>query len=717
LTVRRHGGENTDIVTLLRCKKQVQDSGTPSPTASLAVDIGGTFTDVVLRRGAELFVDKTLTTPDDLLDGFFRGVDSVLHKAGATPADVAGTIVHATTVVTNALIERKGAHTAMVFTKGFADILEIRDERRYDMYDPQIEFPAPLVGADDVFTIDERVLADGSVARPLQIRDVDELCKALKRGGIESVGVCLLHSYKNPHHEQQIGDALQRQLPSIYVSLSSEVAGQIREYLRASTTAANAYAVPVTYPYLNRLGARLEREGFRSRPLIMLSSGGVVGPGTAGRMPVRMIESGPAAGALGAAFAAHALGLRDLLAFDMGGTTAKVCLIQDYRPLVTGLFEIDRVYRFKEGSGLPVTVPCIDMIEIGAGGGSIAQVNDLGLLNVGPRSAGSRPGPACYGLGGAEATVTDADVVLGAIDPSKFLGGAMRLDAEAAIGAVTRIGKELGVSPLAAARGIFRVVCEAMAGAIKAHASDRGVDYRGIPLLAFGGAGPVHACEVAELLNSRTVIFPPHGSVFSALGALVTPTRLDLVRSSLSRLNALDWNEVSERFQEMEHEGRRALAEAGCAEGDIAFQYAADMRYVGQHYDIMVELGGRPVHKDGAQVLRSCFEAEYEKRYRIVQSEVEVEVVNWRVVATGAAPVAPDLSRRDPAAATSPSRRSVHLWQDDQPVTTMSRAELRENADIVGPIIFEEAETTLVIPPGWTARLGTLGCIIAQRDE
>jgi N-methylhydantoinase A len=684
---------------------------------SLAVDIGGTFTDVVLRRGAELFIDKTLTTPDDLLDGFFKGVGSVLDKAGVMPADVAGTIVHATTVVTNALIERKGARTAMVFTKGFADILEIRDERRYDMYDPQIEFPAPLVKADDVFTINERVLADGSIAQALIARDIDELCKALMRERVESVGVCLLHSYKNPHHEQQIGYELQRRLPAIYVSLSSDVAGQIREYLRASTTAANAYAVPVTYPYLNRLEARLEREGFASRPLIMLSSGGVVGPSTAGRMPVRMIESGPAAGALGAAFAASALGLRDLLAFDMGGTTAKVCLIQDYRPLVTGVFEIDRVYRFKEGSGLPITVPCIDMIEIGAGGGSIAQVNDLGLLNVGPRSAGSRPGPACYGLAGTDATVTDADVVLGAIDPAKFLGGAMLLDADAAISAVARIANELGVSPHGAARGIFRVVCEAMAGAIKAHASDRGVDYRGIPLLAFGGAGPVHACEVADLLNSRTVIFPPLGSVFSALGALVTPTRLDLVRSSLSRLDAMNWDEASERFQEMEHEGRLALVEAGCAQADVVFKHAADMRYVGQHYDIMVELDGRPERSGGADLLRRRFEAEYEKRYRIVQSEVEVEVVNWRIVAMGAAPEAPDLDHCGTrVAAARPATRRVHLWQDDQQVATMPRSELSGNVTIVGPLIIEEPETTLIIPPGWNACLGALGCVIARRD-
>jgi N-methylhydantoinase A len=401
----------------------------------------------------------------------------------------------------------------------------------------------------------------------------------------------------------------------------------------------------------------------------------------------------------------------------MGGTTAKVCLIQDYRPLVTGVFEIDRVYRFKEGSGLPITVPCIDMIEIGAGGGSIARVNDLGLLNVGPRSAGSRPGPACYGLAGTDATVTDADVVLGAIDPAKFLGGAMRLDADAAISAVARIANELGVSPHGAARGIFRVVCEAMAGAIKAHASDRGVDYRGIPLLAFGGAGPVHACEVADLLNSRTVIFPPLGSVFSALGALVTPTRLDLVRSSLSRLDAMNWDEASERFQEMEHEGRLALVEAGCAQADVVFKHAADMRYVGQHYDIMVELDGRPERSGGADLLRRRFEAEYEKRYRIVQSEVEVEVVNWRIVAMGAAPEAPDLDHCGTrVAAARPATRRVHLWQDDQQVATMPRSELSGNVTIVGPLIIEEPETTLIIPPGWNACLGALGCVIARRD-
>ncbi|MFC3135903.1 hydantoinase/oxoprolinase N-terminal domain-containing protein, partial [Microbaculum marinum] len=351
---------------------------------SLAVDIGGTFTDVVLRSGDLIVAEKTPTTPDDLLAGFFTGVGAALARVGARPEEVDGPIVHATTVVTNALIERKGARAAMVFTQGFPDILEIRDERRYDMYDPQIEFPRPLVGRDSVLTVDERTYADGTVGREPSAADIDALCAEFAARGIESVGICLMHSYVNPHNEQLLAAGLRDRLPGVFVSTSSEIAPQIREYLRASTTAVNTYSVPITQPYLDRLETRLADEGFASSPLIMLSSGGVVGPATAGRLPVRMIESGPAAGALGAAHAATAMGLDTLLAFDMGGTTAKVCLIQDARPRVTGLFEIDRMYRFREGSGLPVTVPSVDLIEIGAGGGSIARVDALGLLKTGP---------------------------------------------------------------------------------------------------------------------------------------------------------------------------------------------------------------------------------------------------------------------------------------------------------------------------------------------
>jgi N-methylhydantoinase A len=532
---------------------------------------------------------------------------------------------------------------------------------------------------------------------------------------VESVGICFLHSYRNAENEQHVAREIQKRLPSIRVSQSSEIAPQIREYLRASTTAVNAYAMPITQPYLDRLERRLEDEGFARSALIMLSSGGVVGPGTAGRMPVRMIESGPAAGALGAAFAAQALDLDNLLAFDMGGTTAKICLVRDFRPIVTGQFEIDRRYRFKEGSGLPVSVPCVDMIEIGAGGGSIAQVNDLGLLRVGPRSAGSEPGPACYGRGGEEPTVTDADVMLGAIDAHNFLGGAMRLDVKAAERAISKLAKRLGHTPRETARGICRLVCEAMASAVKTHAAERGVNYRGVPLLAFGGAGPVHACEVAELLKSESVIFPPLASVYSAFGSLVTPARLDLVRSELSRLDQTDWSRVAVLFDEMEDLLRDALVEAGCQREEVVFSYAADLRYRGQHYDLMVDLEFRPSASAGSVMIRRRFEEEYAKRYRITQSEVEVEVVNWRLSASSASRFAPDFQETQHAAIGKPQTRRVHLWKDDQDVTVMPRAMLAQHGTVMGPAILEEAETTLVIPPGWSAAAGKLGCVMARK--
>jgi N-methylhydantoinase A len=681
--------------------------------ASLAVDIGGTFTDVVLLNGEQVFVEKTLTTHDDLLRGFFAGVQAAVRRAGLRPADVNGAIVHATTVVTNALIERRLSGIAMVFTHGFADILEIRDERRYDMYDPQIEFPKPLVREPNVFTVRERVLADGTVEEPLAQAEIDRLCRALAEAGIVSVGICLLNAYGNGVHERRLLEEIRKALPRVHVSISSEIAPQIREYLRASTVSANAYAIPITKPYLDRLDSRLESGGFKSRPLIVLSSGGVVGPRTAGRMPVRMIESGPAAGALGAAFAARALDMPDLLAFDMGGTTAKVCLIRNFEPLVTGTFEIDRMYRMKEGSGIPVAVPCIDMIEIGAGGGSIAHVGDLGLLNVGPRSAGSQPGPACYGRGGRDATVTDADVVLGAIDPKKFLGGTMPLDAEAATAAVSAIATTLGVSTTVAARGIVEIVCEAMAGAVRAHATDRGVNYRGIPILAFGGAGPVHACAVAELLKSTTVIFPPLASVYSAFGSLVTPTRLDLVRSGLSTLTNLDWPKAAALFAEMEGEGRSALVEAGCPADRITYRYAADMRYRGQHFEILVDLGARP--SGDAARLRSAFDAAYLTIYKLIQPEVEVEIVNWRVTAIGLASATPEIGAHPHASEIAVETRRVHLWRDGEPVRILRRAGLVSGKTMHGPVILEEAETTLVIPAGWDVAVGPLGSIVAKR--
>jgi N-methylhydantoinase A len=685
---------------------------------SLAVDIGGTFTDAVLRGSdGSLVVDKTLTTHDDLLEGFFRSVDLTLAKAGVRPEAIDGVVVHATTVVTNALIERKGQPTALITTRGFRDVLPIRNEHRYEMYDPQIEFAEPLIPRALTFEVDERVLADGEVLRGVDVAEVEALVPQLKAAGVVSVAICLINAFRNGVNEQAVADVLRAKLPKLYVSLSSTVAPQIREYPRASTTAINAYTTPITEPYLRGLATGLERARVANRPLIMLSSGGVIGAEVAGRNPVRMIESGPAAGALAAAFFAERLGLERLLSFDMGGTTAKACLIEGKKPLVTGSFEVDRKYRFCEGSGMPLTIPSIDMIEIGAGGGSIAFVDDLGLLKVGPASAGSQPGPACYGRGGTKPTVTDADVVLGLLDADNFLGGDMPLDKPAAEAAIDRLAAELGVGRAQTAAGVYRIVAEAMAGAARAHATDRGVDHRGLPLLAFGGAGPVHACAVGELLQSAAVIFPPQASVLSAFGALVTPVRLDLVRSALSGLDDLDWSSVSRLLNEMRDEAGAALAEAGSAPDQTRLSVGADLRYAGQQNEVGVTFDEDPSATRDAEAVRRTFEEAYFAQYGVNPSHVPIEVVSWRLTAKG--PEDRIAGARAPEGPEGrPKRQAViPLWPADAPAKVYDRASLTRGQTLTGPAIVEERETTIVLPPGWVAVVDDMGCITATRRD
>ncbi|MEA3072309.1 MAG: N-methylhydantoinase, partial [Alphaproteobacteria bacterium] len=554
---------------------------------ALAVDIGGTFTDAVLRSASgRTWVDKTLTTPESLDIGFFRATDAILKKASIEPSAVTDVFVHATTLVTNAVIERKGPLTALLVTDGFRDILSIRDEHRYEMFDPQIEFPKPLVSREMTFGIAERVLATGEAVKPLDVAQAEATVEELKRKAVVSVAVSFLNAYLNPVNERAMRDIIEKRAPEMYVSISSEVAPQIREYPRTSTVAMNAYTAPITGPYLDALRHGLKQRGFVNDPLIMLSNGGVIGIEVAKRFPVRMVESGPAAGALAASYYAEVLGLDRLLSFDMGGTTAKACIIEDRQPLVVGNFEVDRIYRFKAGSGLPILIPSVDMIEIGAGGGSIASMSDLGLLKVGPQSAGSVPGPVCYGRGGQNPTVTDADLVLGYLSADHFLGGDMKLDLPAAEKQLSQLAKALGTSLIETASGIYRVIGESMTAAARAHAADRGIDYRGLPLFAFGGAGPVHACYVAELLDSPVVIYPPLASVLSAFGTLVTPPRLDLGRGALSRLFALDWQQVDAILSELVRDARSGLASAGCKPDDLAFRFGADMRYFGQQNEV-----------------------------------------------------------------------------------------------------------------------------------
>jgi N-methylhydantoinase A len=473
--------------------------------------------------------------------------------------------------------------------------------------------------------------------------------------------------------------------------------------------------MPISQPYLQRLCARLQSDGYANSPLIMLSSGGVVGAETAGRNPVRMIESGPAAGALAACHYAEVLGIDRLMSFDMGGTTAKACLIEDRQPLVTGLFEVDRRYRFKEGSGLPVIVPSIDMIEIGAGGGSIAHVDTLGLLKVGPQSAGSDPGPACYGRGGRNPTVTDADLVLGLLDADNFLGGDMKLDRAAAVAAVERLAGELGLTEVQTARGIFRVVTEAMASAARTHATDRGVDYRGLPLFAFGGAGPIHACEVATLLQSSTVIIPPQSSVLSAFGTLVTPVRLDLVRSDLAKLSNLDWERADRILNQLVDEAKQALHEAGCAPQDVTLIVGADLRYFGQQNELTITFSSDPRAQRSTESIATEFESEYRKLYGVTPSHVPIELVSWRLTARG--PRVPfHAAARLPATAGKPARfRRVDAWDDATEVPVFLRRDLAAGQSIEGPAIVEERETTTALPPGWGAEVDSVGCIVARK--
>ncbi len=448
----------------------------------------------------------------------------------------------------------------------------------------------------------------------------------------------------------------------------------------------------------------------------MLSSGGVVGAETAGRNPARMIESGPAAGALAGCHYAEALGIQRLMSFDMGGTTAKACLIEDGEPLITGLFEVDRRWRFKEGSGLPVTIPSIDMIEIGAGGGSIARVDDLGLLKVGPDSAGSDPGPACYGRSGTSPTVTDADLVLGLLDAGNFLGGDMKLDSKAAADAIGRLGDKLDLTLTQAARGIFRVVTESMAAAIRTHATDRGVDWRGMPLFAFGGAGPVHACEVAALLQSSEVIVPPQPSVLSAFGTLVTSVRLDLVRSDLVRVHDLDWARVDRILGELAADATAALRESGCSEGSVTLIFAADLRYVGQQSELTVALNDDPRRHHNPVLIVGVFEQIYKKLYGVNPSHVPIELVTWRVTARG--PIIPFNRAIKLAAAPGKPKaeRKVHAWRDGLRVPVYDRSALAGGQTVKGPAIIEERETTTVIPPDWTATVDKIGCIFARKD-
>jgi N-methylhydantoinase A len=664
------------------------------------VDIGGTFTDLCVADGDEtVAVGKTLTTPHDPSEAVETVLVETLAQLDATLADVE-LVVHGTTLVTNAIIERRGAPTALLTTQGFRDAIEIGREKRYELYDLLVELPRPLVPRHLRFDVPERTLADGSVATALDEAHVERLARELAEAGVEALGVSFLHSFTNPEHEQRAREAVLRAAPSLRVSLSSEVVPEIREYERTSTTVANVYVQALVDRYLSDLADRLERRGFGGRLYVMLSSGGIATVETARRFPIRMLESGPAAGALAAASFGQSTGHDDLVSFDMGGTTAKLCVVEDGAPLVAADFEVDRVYRLKRGSGLPVKLPVVDMIEIGVGGGSLASVDALGLLKVGPRSAGADPGPVCYGRGGTQPTVTDADLVLGYLDPAFFLGGRMALDVEGARAALEReVAAPLGLSVEEAAWGVHTIVNENMANAARVHAVERGKDPQSLPLFAFGGAGPVHASGVARALGAPAVVAPRGAGVMSAFGFLTAPLAFDLVRSWRCELDTVDLDEVERFLAELEAEGVALLAEAGLAPEELTHERFADMRYIGQGHEVRVPLP--PGRVGGVAELVERFEREYDRLYGRRGPRVGVEAITWRVVSSGPRPALRNATVA--AAAGEPLRGSRPAYFPghgyvDTPV--VDRYALTAGYELTGPAVVEERESTLVVGPG-----------------
>jgi N-methylhydantoinase A len=694
----------------------------PEQQYRLGVDIGGTFTDLLLiAADGRTVIGKTLTTTVDPSRGAETAVARALREAGVGQGE-RGVLVHATTLATNAIVERSGPPTALLTTAGFRDALEIGREHRFDLYDLNLEFPRPLVPRHLRFDVPERLAASGAILRPLDEDYLHRLVAELREKGIRAIAVCYLHSYRNPIHERHTAEIIAGMAPEIRVSLSADVAPEIREFQRASTTAANAYVQERIAGYLGGLRRRAGAAGFAGEIFVMLSSGGIGTVETAVRFPVRLLESGPAAGALAAAALGGRAGFADLLSFDMGGTTAKLCAVQGGAPLKVHEFEVDRVYRFRRGSGLPVSIPVIDMIEIGAGGGSIARVSALGTLSVGPASAGADPGPACYGRGGRDPTVTDADLILGYLDPGYFLGGQMRLDLEAARRAVSAVAGPLGLTVEQAAWGIHQIVNEHMANAARTHLGDRGADPRRMPLFAFGGAGPVHAYRVAELLRTPVFIAPPGAGVGSAFGLLAAPLAFDLSRSGYGRLDALDWGAVDGLLDELAAEGRTLLAQAGLKGDAVSLQRSAEMRYLGQGHEVTVPLPAERLEGRHVRQIVEAFERVYQRLYGRLGPGVPLEVVNWRVTVSGPRPM---LESRvaSPAASGVDARKGVRKAHFPETggladTTVYDRYAMRAGDMVAGPAIIEERESTLVLGPGSVGRVDEhLNVIVEMGDR
>lgn len=683
--------------------------------ARIGADIGGTFTDVVLETQDRRYSTKILTTYDAPERALLEGVAQLLAEAKLAPGQV-DRLVHGTTLATNALIERRGVRTALLTTEGFRDVLELGTESRFDQYDITMDKPPPLVPRRLRLGVPERIAADGAVLLVLNEEAVRAAAAHFRAQAVESVAVAFLHSYVNPAHEQAAAAILREELPGVSLSLSSEVSPEMREYERFSTTAANAYVQPIVASYLLRLDKELADLGFRCPLFLMLSSGGLTTVETAARFPVRLVESGPAGGAIFAASIAAERGITKMLALDVGGTTAKICFIDDGKPQRSQGFEVARMHRFRKGSGLPLRIPVVEMVEIGAGGGSIAQLDSVGRLTVGPHSAGSEPGPASYGRGGTRPTVTDADLVLGRIDPGSFAGGKFSLDITAARDALAGIAT-MGADATTMALGVSEIVDETMASAARVHAVEQGTTVEERTLVAFGGAAPLHAARVAEKLGIEQVIIPRSAGVGSAVGFLRAPVAYEIARSLHQSLGAVDFTTLNAMLEEMSDQAHAVVAR-GDPTAERFETRTAFARYRGQGYEIAVDVPARPLDPADDALLLAAFEAVYRSQYGSVIAALAVEILTWRLtVATRARAVEAVAVVVEGQAVTPAAWRQVldPAIGEVLSYAQIRRPDLRPGDRVAGPALIVEDETTTIVSPSFDAAIDARGYIVLTR--
>ncbi|MBB4443225.1 MULTISPECIES: hydantoinase/oxoprolinase family protein [Rhizobium] len=691
-------------------------SSTPR-NCRVGVDIGGTFTDIALDIDGTLHSTKILTDYTAPERAILKGVKAVADMAGIALSEI-GILIHGTTLATNALIERRGAKTAFVTTEGFRDVLEMRTENRFEQYDLNISLPPALIARADRFVVRERIDAAGKVLLDLDDASVAAVVEKVAAGGYESVAIGFIHAYANGAHEIAVRDAILKRLPGLSVSISSEVSPQMREFERFNTVCANAYVKPAIKSYLDRLVVSLKDIGVRCPVFMIHSGGGIVSVESASEFPVRLVESGPAGGAIFAADIARQYGLDTVLSFDMGGTTAKICLVENQVPKTAKTFEVARTYRFRKGSGMPISIPVVEMVEIGAGGGSIASVDAMRQIRVGPHSAASEPGPACYQRGGKNPTVTDADLILGKLDPANFAGGAIPLSVEASRQAMSDdIGAVIGLDPEASAYGTCEMVDENMANAGRVHTVENGKNISDFTMITFGGAGPLHAARLCEKMGISTFLVPPGAGVGSAIGFLKAPFGYESVRSAVFSLSNFEYLEANRLLQAMKAEAL-GFVEGGLDTGSPVIERTLFMRYTGQGWDIPVPLAGDNFDPASAETIAALFEREYERFFGRAIEGLDIEIVSWSVKASSPLPPVERVASVAEGNVVRPGK-TRRLFEASQGAYLEAgiheRTGLKSGDVIKGPAVIVERETSTVLTSSFKAIVQHDGCLLATR--